>query len=54
MIQNQSLYEGYWLFDKANGKGRVVHGNGDIYDGEWKNGKANGQGLYLHMDGTKY
>jgi hypothetical protein len=26
----------------ANGKGRLIHADGDVYEGEWKNDK----GLY--------
>lgn len=28
-----SKYEGYWKSDKANGKGRLIHADGDKYDG---------------------
>ena len=26
-----SLYEGYWKDNKANGRGRLIHPNGDVY-----------------------
>ena len=26
-------YEGQWSNDKANGKGRLIHADGDVYDG---------------------
>ena len=26
-----SLYEGFWLRDKANGRGRLIHSDGDVY-----------------------
>ncbi len=26
-----SLYEGYWVDDRANGRGRLIHGNSDVY-----------------------
>jgi hypothetical protein len=29
-----SKYEGHWRRDKANGKGRIIHANGDVYYGE--------------------
>ena len=46
----------------ANGKGRLIHADGDVYEGEWKNDKgsisfyciAHGQGVYTHMDGARY
>ena len=49
-----SHYEGYWVNDKANGKGRLYHADGDIYQGDWKDDKAHGYGVYLHTDGAKY
>lgn len=29
------MYEGWWIDNKANGKGRLIHADGDIYDGYW-------------------
>ena len=49
-----SVYEGYWMNDKANGRGRLIHADGDVYDGEWKEDKAHGEGKYHHTDGAKY
>ena len=40
--------------DKANGRGRLIHADGDIYDGQWKDDKAHGFGEYTHTDGAKY
>jgi hypothetical protein len=31
--QDGSKYEGYWRDDKANGKGRLIHADGDVYEG---------------------
>ena len=28
-----SIYEGYWKHDKANGRGRLIHADGDVYHG---------------------
>ena len=28
-----SMYEGWWMDNKANGKGRLIHADGDVYDG---------------------
>ena len=30
---DHSLYEGYWIDDKANGRGRLIHADGDVYEG---------------------
>lgn len=49
-----SMYEGYWVHDKACGRGRLIHANGDVYEGEWKNDKAHGKGIYIHSDGARY
>ena len=47
-----SIYEGYWIDDKANGKGRLIHADGAIYEGYWKDDKADGYGVYTHADGA--
>mmetsp|Transcript_39956 Transcript_39956/g.29462 ORF Transcript_39956/g.29462 Transcript_39956/m.29462 type:complete len:101 (+) Transcript_39956:290-592(+) len=28
-----SRYEGYWKANRANGRGRLIHADGDIYEG---------------------
>jgi len=38
----------------ANGKGRLIHADGDCYEGEWVNDKAHGKGKYTHLDGATY
>ena len=40
--------------NKANGRGRLIHADGDVYDGEWSDDKAHGFGIYCHLDGAKY
>jgi hypothetical protein len=30
---NGSKYEGYWQHNAANGRGRLVHSDGDVYEG---------------------
>jgi hypothetical protein len=40
--------------NKANGKGKFWHADGDIYDGTWLDDKANGHGVYTHQNGAKY
>jgi hypothetical protein len=39
------LYQGYWLNNKANGRGRLIYANGDVYEGEWKDDKKHGNGI---------
>lgn len=49
-----SVYEGYWLNNKAHQKGRLVHADGDVYEGGWKEDQAHGFGIYSHLDGARY
>jgi hypothetical protein len=42
------MYEGYWVDGQANGRGRLIHADGDVYEGGWKNDKAHGYGIYTH------
>lgn len=42
------------MSDMANGKGRLIHADGDVYIGEWLNDKAHGKGTYYHKDGASY
>lgn len=44
---NGAVYKGFTRDKQFNGKGRLVHQNGDIYHGEWLNGKAHGQGVFI-------
>ena len=36
-----SRYEGYWIKNKANIRGKLIHAYGDIYKGEWLDDKSN-------------
>lgn len=38
----------------ANGKGRLIHADGDTFEGFWVNDKAHGKGIYVHKDGATY
>lgn len=49
-----SIYEGHWVRDRANGRGRLIHCGGDVYEGEWVEDKAQGYGEYKHSDGGVY
>lgn len=40
--------------NKAHGKGKFIHVDGDLYEGEWIDDKANGYGVYIHANGTRY
>jgi hypothetical protein len=36
----------------ANGRGRLIHADGDVYEVFWKDDKAHGKGMYYHTDGA--
>lgn len=43
-----SVYEGDWLKNEANGKGKFIYANGDVYEGSWKMGRQVGM-AYLFI-----
>ena len=51
---DNAKYEGEWRENKANGRGKFWHADGDIYEGEWEDDKANGYGIYIHVNGAQY
>lgn len=38
----------------ANGRGRLIHADGDVFEGDWQDDKAHGKGIYIHRDGASY
>jgi hypothetical protein len=46
------MYIGEWRENRAHGRGKFIHVDGDIYDGFWANDKANGHGIYKHVNGA--
>ena len=36
----------------ANGRGRLIHADGDVYEGDLSYDKAHGKGIYIHRDGA--
>ena len=42
-----------WRKDKANGRGRMTHANGDVYEGEWKDGLPHGNGASYDLKGKR-
>ena len=40
-------YEGDFVNDKKEGKGKYIEEDGNYYDGEWANDKKNGKGQYI-------
>jgi hypothetical protein len=46
-------YTGQFKNGKPDGRGEVVHSNGNRYVGEVKEDKYNGQGIFYYADGGK-
>ena len=38
----------------ANGKGRLIHVDGNYYEGDWLDDKASGSGSYYNLNGAQY
>lgn len=36
-------YNNYNIYHKANGKGRIIHADGDYYEGDWVDDKSHGK-----------
>jgi hypothetical protein len=50
-IYDKDQYEGDYVNDKFEGKGRYTYITGNYYIGEFKNGKRNGKGEYYEKNG---
>jgi hypothetical protein len=53
-FQDGSYYEGYFVNDSANRKGRLIFCDGDMFIGELTDNSMNGTGVYYKKDGSKY
>ena len=47
-----SLYDGQWMFDKLNGRARMIKTDGTIYEGDWVSSAKTGQGKMTLSNGT--
>jgi hypothetical protein len=47
-------YEGEWVDDRIQGRGKSIYANGNVYEGEWVDGRINGFGTLTYQDGDKY
>ena len=50
-IYDKDQYEGDYVNDKFEGKGKYTYITGNYYIGEFKNGKRNGKGEYYNKNG---
>jgi len=53
-IYYKDQYEGEYINDKFEGKGKYTYITGNYYIGEFKNGKRNGKGEYYDKNGLRY
>ena len=51
---DQSVYTGEWLESQRDGRGKLIHMNGDTYEGEWVFDRQCGLGKQLWADGSVY
>lgn len=43
IFQNGDVYDGNWVDDKKNGRGKYYYASsGDCYEGEWRNNVKSG------------
>lgn len=54
IFKNGDTYEGEWLNDFADGKGKLVKESGDFYEGYWKNHELVGHTRFKGIDGSYY
>lgn len=53
-FKDGSLYEGYFVKGKPEGKGTMKYVGGASYIGEWHNGLRHGQGTWYYPNGDSY
>ena len=54
LYTNGDSYEGDWINNKRNGKGKYIWKDGDIYEGDWANNKRIGKGRMLYANGDSF
>jgi hypothetical protein len=53
-VVGKDRYEGEWVEDKMEGKGKYQYANGCEYEGNFINGERHGKGTYRWPSGTYY
>ena len=54
LYSDNSIYQGSFLNNKANGFGLCTYSNGNYYKGEWKNHTFEGKGILTYSNGIVY
>mmetsp|Transcript_9910 Transcript_9910/g.25255 ORF Transcript_9910/g.25255 Transcript_9910/m.25255 type:complete len:160 (+) Transcript_9910:506-985(+) len=49
-----NTYEGEWVSDKMDGKGKFTYASKAVYNGQWVDNKYHGSGKYTWPDGSSY
>ena len=52
--KGEEVYEGEFVNNRREGKGRLIYENGSVYEGEWKDDEMNGRGVLKTADGDEY
>ncbi len=53
-MSDGSEFEGQYIEDKKEGKGKLILPNGDVYEGQFKNDSINGYGEIYNKNGEIY
>jgi hypothetical protein len=54
IVSDGFIYDGMWVENAMEGKGKAVYPNGQQYDGMWLNGKRDGRGTLIFGNGAVY
>ena len=46
-------YDGEWVDDRIQGRGKSIYANSNVYEGDWVDGRINGFGTLTYADGDK-
>ena len=53
-LEETFFYEGDWINDKEDGKGKYIYTSKDKYEGEFQHGLRHGTGKYTYANGDVY
>ena len=51
---NKLIFEGNYIYNKKNGKGRFIYKDNEYYEGEFLDDKMEGKGIYYYQNGDKW
>jgi hypothetical protein len=53
-LEDQIIYEGDFVDEEWNGKGKLIYDDGGVYEGDFVDGLRNGRGILTQADGGVY